>query len=64
MALPIKPRKFPNIEKLADYSSTPNEKFWDNFPTRDLPTSARAFFVCSVRGFPVLERDTGRILIC
>jgi hypothetical protein len=38
----MKPRKFPDIEELADYSSTPNEKFWDNFPTRDLPTSVAA----------------------
>jgi hypothetical protein len=42
MVLPVKPRKFPDIETLADYGSTPNENFWANFPTRDLPTSVAA----------------------
>ncbi len=38
----VKPRKFPDIELLADYGSTPNENFWVNFPSRDLPTSVTA----------------------
>jgi hypothetical protein len=39
---PGKPRKFLNIEILADYGSAPNENFWGSFPSRDLPTAVVA----------------------
>ena len=37
-----KARKHPLIPILDDYTKPPNERFWVNFPSRDLPVNVKS----------------------